>query len=58
MQKGQSGGFRVYALFYRIKDLLVPLTIYCKNQKEALSDDELENHVFETIGELLEDLQN
>ena len=57
MQKGKSGGFRSYLLLYKLKDLLVPLTIYAKNQKETVSEEELQNHVLETIGELLELLQ-
>ncbi|OGJ41912.1 hypothetical protein A3J23_03520 [Candidatus Peregrinibacteria bacterium RIFCSPLOWO2_02_FULL_48_14] len=58
MQKGSSGGFRSYLLLYRLKDLLVPLTIYAKNQKETISEEDLQNHVCETIGELLELFQH
>jgi len=50
MKKGKSGGFRSYIYLYLAKDLLVPLCIYAKNQKEDISENELKYH-FDAVSE-------
>lgn len=52
MKKGKSGGFRAYIYLYRKKDMLVPLCIYAKSDKESVTDNELKFHFDKTIDEL------
>ena len=54
MKKGKSGGFRAYIYFYRKKDLLVPLCIYAKSDKESITDNELKFHFDKMIEELVQ----
>lgn len=51
--KGKSGGFRSYIYLYRKKDLLVPLCIYHKSEKESITDNELKYYFDRVIEELL-----
>lgn len=51
--KGQSGGFRSYIYLYRKQDLLVPLCIYAKNDKESITENELQHHFDQSIQELI-----
>lgn len=53
LNKGKSGGFRSYIYLYRRKDLLVPLCIYHKSQKENISENELRYYFDRAIEELL-----
>lgn len=53
MKKGKSGGFRSYIYLYIKKDLLVPLCIYAKSEKEIVSEGELQYHFDKTIEELV-----
>lgn len=53
MKKGKSGGFRSYIYLYIKKDLLVPLCIYAKTEKETVSESELKYHFDKTIEELV-----
>ncbi len=53
LNKGKSGGFRSYLYFFVRKTLIVPLVIYSKSEKENLSERELQDHIHETIAELL-----
>jgi hypothetical protein len=53
MKKGKSGGFRSYLYCYRKKDLLVPLCMYPKSERETLSDNELQWHLDRTMEELI-----
>lgn len=53
MQKGKSGGFRSYIYFYVKKDLLVPLCIYTKSERESISENELQYHFDQTIEEIV-----
>lgn len=53
MKKGKSGGFRAYIYLYVKKDLLVPLCIYAKSEKEAITEDELRYHFNKTIEEVV-----
>ncbi|OGJ52382.1 hypothetical protein A2335_03630 [Candidatus Peregrinibacteria bacterium RIFOXYB2_FULL_32_7] len=52
--KGKSGGFRVYIYFYIRKNLLVPLCIYSKSDKENISENELQYYFDQTIEEMLQ----
>jgi hypothetical protein len=49
---GKSGGFRSYVYAYKKKDLLVPLCIYHKSQKENIGNNELKYYFARTIEEL------
>ena len=51
--KGKSGGFRSYIYLYLKKDLLTPLCIYHKSQKESISENELQYYFNQVIEELL-----
>lgn len=53
MKKGKSGGFRAYIYLYRKKDMLVPLCVYAKSDKESITDNELKYHFDNTIEELM-----
>lgn len=53
LNKGKSGGFRSYVYLYLKKDLLVPLCIYPKNQRESVTDNELQYYFDKAIEELL-----
>lgn len=53
MKKGKSGGFRVYLYCYHKKDLLVPLCMYAKSQKESITETELQYHFDRTIEEIV-----
>lgn len=52
-QKGKSGGYRSYIYLYKKSDLLVPLCMYSKSEKENLTTDELKYHFDKTIEELV-----
>lgn len=52
-RKGKSGGFRSYIYLYRKRDLLVPLCIYHKSQKENISDNALKYYFDRAIDELM-----
>lgn len=51
LNKGKSGGSRSYVYFYKT-DSLVPLCIYLKSDREALTSLELQKHFESTIDEL------
>lgn len=53
MKKGKSGGFRAYIYLYVKKDLLVPLCIYAKSEREAITEDELRYHFNKNIEEVV-----
>lgn len=53
MNKGKSGAFRSYCYFYNTKDLLVPLCIYAKNEKETITNNQLKVHFELVVMELL-----
>lgn len=53
MKKGKSGGFRAYIYLYFKKNLLVPLCIYAKSDKESLTEGELQYHFGKIIEELV-----
>ena len=44
LQKGKSGGLRLYTYLYKTKKLLIPICIYSKSDKENLSLNELDHH--------------
>lgn len=50
--KGKSGAMRSYIYFYRKKTVLVPMVIYSKNEKDSLTQKELEYNFDLTIMEL------
>lgn len=52
MKKGKSGSFRCYIYLYRQKELLIPLSIYTKSEKEMLTENELTYHFGKTIEEV------
>lgn len=52
MKKGKSGAFRCYVYLYWKKELLVPLCIYTKSEKETLTENELTYHFGKTIEEV------
>lgn len=52
MKKGKSGSFRCYIYLYQKKELLVPLCIYIKSEKETLTENELTYHFGKTIEEV------
>lgn len=49
----RSSDVSSYVYLYRKKDLLVPLCIYHKSQKESISDNELKYYFDMAIGELM-----
>ncbi len=49
---GKKGGFRVYVYFYKKRELLVPLCIYHKSQKDSISEIELKYYFDEIIFQL------
>ncbi|MCF7830555.1 type II toxin-antitoxin system RelE/ParE family toxin [Candidatus Gracilibacteria bacterium] len=51
--KGKSGGFRSYFYLYKKKNLIVPLCIYHKSQKETITERELKFYFDKVIEELL-----
>lgn len=51
--KGKSGGMRIINLYLSMDELLVPICIYEKNQKENISKKELAFHLKTTHKELL-----
>lgn len=53
MKKGKKGGFRAYIYFYVKKNLLLPLYIYAKSEKETISENELQYHFDQTIREVV-----
>lgn len=53
MKKGKSGGFRAYMYLYIKKDLFVPLCIYAKSEREAITEDELRYHFNKNIEEVV-----
>lgn len=54
LQKGQSGGFRLYTYFFVQKNLLAPLCIYAKSDKITISENELQYHCDKTIEEIVQ----
>ena len=52
LNKGKSSGLRSYIYLYSKKNLLIPLCIYSKSNKEFLSKPELEFHFTKTIQEI------
>lgn len=54
--KGKSGGFRSYIYLYRKNNLLVPLSIYHKNQRENMSDNEIQYLLEKITEEILSQL--
>lgn len=50
--KGKSGGYRIYVFIMEIEDILTPICIYAKNEKENLSYSELTWHLDKTKEEL------
>lgn len=51
--QGKSGGYRVYIFVIEIQNILTPICIYSKNQKENLTYEELMLHLRKTKGELM-----
>ncbi len=51
--KGKSSGFRSYIYLYKRKNLIVPLCIYHKSQKETITESELKFYFDKVIEELL-----
>jgi len=49
---GKSGGYRVYLLLVYMKNFLIPVCIYPKNEKEVLTEDEVSDHIEEVKSEL------
>ena len=45
LQTGKSGGFRLIVLLVSNKDVLVPITLYFKGDKENISKTELQRHL-------------
>lgn len=56
MNKGKSGGFRVYIYLYITKNLLLPLCIYPKSETESITENELKYHFDQTIEEFIGEL--
>lgn len=52
LNKGKSGGLRLYVYLFRKKDILVPVCIYSKSDKESVTMNELEYHFGIILGEL------
>lgn len=52
IRKGKRGGFRVILLVIEIANILVPITIYAKNDRETISEKELEYHLGAIVLEL------
>ena len=52
LKTGKSGGFRSYIYLFRKNELLVPLCIYFKGDKENISSEELQYHFDESNREL------
>lgn len=44
LQRGKSGGFRIYTYVFEVKNVIVPITIYFKSEKENLTIQELKEH--------------
>lgn len=51
--RGASAGFRSYLFLYSVKDLLVPLCIYHKSEREGVSENELKYYLDISIREVL-----
>ncbi len=41
MKKGKSGSFRAYVYLKKTKDILVPLCLYLKSERESISQGEM-----------------
>lgn len=50
--KGKSGGYRLYVFIMEIEEILTPICIYPKNEKENLTYKELSRHLESTKEEL------
>jgi len=53
INKGKAGGLRAYIYVCMYNDLVAPLTIYSKSEKENLSINELRYHFDKTSFELI-----
>lgn len=52
LQKGKSGGYRLYVFLIEIESLLAPICIYTKNETESITASELNNHLEEIMTEI------
>jgi len=50
--KGKSGGYRMYVFIMEIENILTPICIYSKNEKENLGIQDLNKNLESTIDEL------
>lgn len=51
--KGKSGGYRAYLFIIEVENILAPVCIYAKNDKENLGYEELTWHLKKTKAELM-----
>jgi len=51
--KGKSGGYRLYIFVMEVEEILTPVCIYTKSEKENLSYEELIHHLIKTKAELV-----
>lgn len=54
INKGKSGGLRLYVYFYRVKNFLIPIYVYSKSEKSSISEAELEYHLQIITKEMIE----
>jgi mRNA-degrading endonuclease RelE of RelBE toxin-antitoxin system len=52
LRRGKSGAFRLILLLVELDDLLVPVTIYFKGDRESLLQKELNDHLQHVLFEL------
>lgn len=52
VNKGKSGGYRLYVYVVEVQKMLTPIAIYSKNEKENLSFDEISRHLNKVKEEL------
>ena len=53
--KGKSGGYRIYLFVIEVNNVLTPICIYSKSEKESITAKEMTGH-FYRVREELEDL--
>ena len=52
--KGKSGGYRLYVFVIEVGEILVPIAIYAKNERENITLNELNDYLEVTKNELQE----
>lgn len=55
INKGKSGGFRLIVFIYEIDEIIFPIAIYFKSDKENISIQEIKYHLSSILDEINDD---